>query len=110
MSCEEVFAGGAPSLLAALGEELPVARHEVAVAVDDLAPVVDRPAQARSLAEAVRDGSDKLFTIHEQIGRYCYFPVAQRCTKVVAKHGLAGCRRGQAEQLTNIWSQVPNIE
>ena len=50
MSSEEVFAGGAPSLLSALREELPVARHEVAVAVDDLAAVVDRPAQARSLA------------------------------------------------------------
>ena len=61
MSCEEVFAGGAPALLAALGEELPVARHEVAVAVDDLAPVVDRPAQARSLNS---DGFDKLFTIY----------------------------------------------
>ena len=57
LSCEEVFAGGAPALLAALGEELPVARHEVAVAVDDLAPVVDRPAQARSL---ISDGFEKL--------------------------------------------------
>ena len=50
MGGEEVFAGGAAALLATLGEEFPVPGHEVAVAVDDLAAVVDSPAQAGSLA------------------------------------------------------------
>ena len=42
-------AGAALGPAPALGEELAVARHEVAVAVDHLAAVVDCPAQAAAL-------------------------------------------------------------
>ena len=45
-------AGAALRPAPALGEELAVARHEVAVAVDHLPAVVDGPAQAAALIQA----------------------------------------------------------
>ena len=45
-------AGAALGPAPALGEELAVARHEVAVAVDHLAAVVDGPAQAAALIQS----------------------------------------------------------
>lgn len=47
---QQVFARGLGSALRTLGEEFPVPRHEVPVAVDDLPSVVDRAAEARALA------------------------------------------------------------